>query len=888
MFWGHSKLDLKMSTRPQTGRHLPERFFNTFLRLFPAEFREHFAGEMRAVFREQEADARAAGGTAYLRFCWETGRGLIAAAFREHREILFRDVDYGLRLMRKDLSFTAVVVAILGMAIGASTAAFMAAHAVLIEPLPFTGGNHLIHLQQRRPAIGVDNLLFSVKEIQDYRSQNHTLDSVVEFHEMTFSLLGGNEPERVDTGVVSANFFHVLGVSPLYGRTFMDEDDQPNARPVLVLSYRFWQKAFAGDPNVVGHKYSMNDKEHVVVGILPPIPQFPAEVDVYMPTVACPSRSGEHALHERSWHMMNVFATLKPGVTMAQAQADLNRIAERLQDTYPEEYPRAKGYEISLQPVHQELSRGIRPVLIVLAAATGLLLLLACANVTGIMVSRVLARTRELTVRAVLGASRNRIVRSLITEGILLAMFGGLIGWVLAYSSLGLLVSFTSRYTSLASQLQFTPQVGAFCFLVSLGCGVAIGFLPALGVRYSPLFTMEVCNTSLPPGRLNSKGRSVLIAVQLALSVILLVGAGLALRTVMQLERVDAGFRPSGLLTARIYILNGRYREFFSQLLERTQRLPGVESAGLASSIPLHALNADGPQPVEVRDAEAPPDAKPNLPVIRIVTPGYFRTLGASIAQGRDFNDQDSDAASRVVIVNEHMAKHYWPRGDVIGKQISVANGEWLPIIGVVSDIRHAALDREPVDEAYGSFGEAPQPVMSIVVRSSQPSPEFSQQIAWIAHDIDPNAVVADVQPMMQVRSDWLEPRRTTAIFLSTFALVALCITASGISGMMAVAVGERKHEIGVRLAMGATPSTVICSMMKQVLAVTTVGLAAGFGAAWAMSTAMSSVISGVTPRDRITFAASAALLLAVATASGFVPLKQISKLDPVVLLKTE
>ena len=286
------------------------------------------------------------------------------------------------------------------MAIGASTAAFMAAHAVLIEPLPFTGGNHLIHLQQRRPAIGVDNMPFSVKEIEDYRSQNHTLDSVVEFHEMTFSLLGGNEPERVDTGVVSANFFRVLGVSPLYGRTFMDEDDQPNARPVLVLSYRFWQKAFAGDPNVVGRKYSMNDKEHVVVGILPPIPQFPAEVDVYMPTVACPTRSGEHALHERSWHMMNVFATLKPGVTMAEAQADLNGIAERLQSTYPEEYPQAKGYEISLQPVHEELSRGIRPVLIVLAAATGLLLLLACANVTGIMVSRVLARTRELTVRS--------------------------------------------------------------------------------------------------------------------------------------------------------------------------------------------------------------------------------------------------------------------------------------------------------------------------------------------------------------------------------------------------------------------------------------------------------------------------------------------------------
>jgi len=887
MYWVHSKLDLNMASTPQAGRYFPERLFNALLRLFPAEFREHFAGEMRTVFRDQEVDARAAGGTAYLRFCWETSRGLVVAAFREHREILFQDVDYALRLMRKDLSFTAVVIAILGMAIGASTAAFMAAHAVLIEPLPFTGGNHLIHLQQRRPAIGVDNMLFSVKEIEDYRSQNHTLDSVVEFHEMTFSLLGGNEPERVDTGVVSANFFRVLGVSPLYGRTFMDEDDQPSARPVLVLSYRFWQKAFAGDPNVVGRKYSMNDKEHVVVGILPPIPQFPSEVDVYMPTVACPTRSGEHAMHERSWHMLNVFATLKPGIPIAEAQADLGRIAEGLQKTYPEEYPQAKGYEINLQPVHEELSRGIRPVLIVLAAATGLLLLLACANVTGIMVSRVLARTRELTVRSILGASRNRIVRSLITEGILLAMFGGVVGWVLAYSSLGLLVSFTSRFTSLASQLEFTPQVGAFCFLLSVGCGATIGLLPALGVRYTPLFSMEVGNACLPPGRLNSKGRGFLIATQLALSVILLVGAGLALRTVMQLERVDAGFRPSGLLTARIYILGGKYREFFSQLLERTRKLPGVESAGLASTIPLHAINADGPQPIEVRDAEVAPDGKPNNPVVRIVTPGYFRTLGASIVQGRDFNDQDTDATP-AVIVNEHMAAHYWPRGDAIGKQISVSSGEWLPIVGVVSDIRHVALDKEPVDEAYGSFWESHQGTMSIVVRSSQPLPELSQQLAWIAHDIDPTAVVADVQPMTQIRTDWLEPRRTTAIFLSVFALVALCITASGISGMMAVAVGERKHEIGVRLALGATPSVVIRSMMKQLLMVTTIGLAAGFGAAWAMSTFMSSVISGITPRDGITFAVSSTLLLVVAMASGFVPLKQIARLDPVVLLRTE
>jgi putative ABC transport system permease protein len=866
-----------------------ERFFGALLRLFPAEFRERFAGEMRTHFRDQQRDARDAGRPAYVRFLWDTCLGLVATAFREHREILFQDGDYALRLMRKDLSFTIVVIAILGMAIGASTAAFMAANAILIQPLPFSGGNHLIHLQQRRPAIGVEDMAFSVKEIEDYRSQNHTLDSVVEFHEMTFSLLGGREPVRVDTGVVSANFFRILGVTPLYGRTFMDEDDRPNARPVLILSYKFWQKSFDGDPNVVGRKYSMNDKEHVVVGILPPIPQFPAEVDVYMPTVACPTRSGEHALHERSWHMMNVYATLKPGVSLAEAQADLSQIAKRLQASYPDDYPSAKGYDVGLRPVHEELSRDIRPVLIVLAVAVGLLLLLACANVTGIMVSRMLARTRELTVRTILGASRSRILRGMITEGVMLAIFGGMVGLILSYWSVGLLVSFAAKFTSLASQLTFTPQVIAFCFLLSVGCGVVIGVVPSIGVRYTPLFAMEG-NNAAAPGRVSSKTRGALVAAQLALCVILLVGAGLALRTVLHLERVDPGFQPSGILTARIYSLNGKYREFFKQLLERTRRLPGVESAGMASTIPLHDAGSDGPVPIEIREAKAAQQSgtKPNPPVIRIVTPDYFRTLGASIVAGRDFNEQDTNEALPVVIVNQHMADHYWPEGSAVGKQIAVSSDRWLPIVGVVSDIRHLGLDQDPVDEVYGSFSQAPQAAMSVVIRSSQTSPELGEQLRWIAHDIDPNAVVTDVRPMMQVRQDWLASRRTTAMFLSIFAVVALCITASGISGMMALAVGERKHEIGVRLALGATPGTVIFSMMKQIMALMTLGLGAGFGASWVMSTSMSHVIYGVAPRDAVTFVVSSALLVAVTAASSFVPLTRITRLDPVVLLRAE
>jgi putative ABC transport system permease protein len=864
-----------------------ERIFSALVRLFPADFQDRFAGEMRSLFRDQQRDARDAGRLAHARFFWYTCLGLILTAFREHREILFQDISYTLRLMRKNFASTITVIAILGMAMGASTAAFLAAQAILIEPLPFSGGNHLIHLQQRRPGVGVENMPFSVKEIEDYRSQNHALESVIEFHEMTFSLLGGREPARVDTGVVSANFFRILGVAPLYGRTFMDEDDTPNARPVLILSYNFWKNSFGGDPNVVGMKYSMNDKEHVVVGILPPIPQFPSDVDVYMPTVACPTRSGEHAMHERQWHMMNVYATLRPGVTLAAAQADLNQIAKHLQTAYPDDYPTAKGYEIGLKPVHEELSHDIRPVLIVLSAAIGLLLLLACTNVTGIMVSRMLARTHELAVRTVLGAGRNRLLRSMITEGIMLAVAGGVAGLIFAYGSLGLLVSFAAKFTSLASQLAFTPEAIAFCLLLSLACGVVIGMAPSIGVRLMPPFTMERGSVRVS-SRISSRTRGALVSVQMAFCVILMVGAGLALRTVLHLERVDAGFQPNGVLTARIYILNGTHQEFFKQLLTRIRHLPGVNSAGLASTIPLHDAASDGPVPIEVREAKATRDTRPSPPVIRIVTPDYFRTLGARILSGRDFNEGDANQTLPVLVVNQHLANHYWPDGSAVGRQIAVSPGSWLRIVGVVSDIRHLGLDQDPVDEVYGSLAESPQAAMSLVIRSSQTSPELEAQLRWIAHDIDPRAVVADVRPMMQVRKEWLSLRRTTAILLSIFAAIALCITASGISGMMALSVGERKHEIGVRLAVGATPGSVILSMMKQASVLMIIGLGTGFAAAWLMSTTMSHVISGITPRDAITFTASAALLIAVTMTSSFVPLTRIAKLDPVVLLRAE
>ena len=866
---------------------MSDRFFGILLRLLPGEFRDRFSAEMQSLFRDQRKDAIRGGVFAHARFWWETTGDVLGTALREHGEILAQDGGYALRMMRKDLGFTCVAVLILGLAIGAATAAFSAANTILIQPLPFAEGNRLVQLKQTQPRVGVDNLGFSVQEIEDYRSRNHSLASVVEYHQMMFSLLGGREPERVDTAVVSANFFQMLGVTPLYGRSFMEEDDRPSARPVLILSYEFWQRSFGGDRNVVGQTYSMNDKQHVVVGVLPPIPQFPGMVDVYMPTAACPTRSSSKFLNSRTARMMSVFAILKPGVSLNQAEDDVRGIAAQLRTAYPEAYPSAKGYDVTISPVHEELTSDIRPVLIGLGAAGFLLLVLACSNVAGLMMSRLLSRSKELTVRTALGASKARIVRSFITEGLMLAATGGVVGLLLAIWSLHYFVPFTSRFTTLATELRVGPSTVGFCLLLSIACGFVIGFIPAIGIRQTPLFTSQPEGINLA-ARMNSRTRGILVAGQLAVSVILMVGAGLTLRTLFELEHVDGGFRPSGVTTARIYLPKSDFRKFYGSLVERTRKLDGVQSVALASTFPLSSRGDDSEFGLDVSDLDDASQPKPETVSGRAVTPGYFQTIGIPLNAGRDFTNDDTEDVPLVTIVNEHLARRYWPGGSAIGKRISFGPGERATIVGVVGNVRQRGLDKEPEDEAYCAFSQTNSSSMSLVVRGSRPAHEIAPEISWIVHDLDPQAVITDVQTLTQVREESLSPRRNIAIFFSVFACLALLITASGVSGMMALEVTERKHEIGIRMALGATPGRVMTSMLSRIFVIIAAGLGCGFAVSWLMSATMSKLIYGIVPRDPVAFTVSSVVLLVIAAASSFVPLARIPRLDPTVLLRAE
>ena len=874
-----------METNSRDTAPFSHRLFRLLLRLFPADFRKDFGREMEFVFREQQRDAGNGGN--HTRFLYETGAGMVSTALRQHCEILQRDIAYALRLMRKNPGFTFVALLILGLGIGASTAAFTAANAILIQPLPFTGGNRLIELHQQQPAAGIQDLGFSVQELQDYRTQSQTIDSPVEYHEMPFTLIGGREPLRVDTGVVSANFFRALGVAPLYGRGFLDEDEKPSALPVLVLSYQFWQRAFGGDPNVVGQYFSMNDKRHLVIGVLPSLPQFPEIVDVYMPTTACPSRSSQRMIGNRDARMMSAFATLKPGVTLQQAAADIHTVAHRLQIAHPKSYPVGKGFDTTIVPVHEELSQDIRPLLIALAAATILLLILACANVSGLILSRMMGRSHELAVRTALGASRGRIVRGFITEGVVLAIAGGLIGLALSFSSVSLLQQFAAKFTTLSTQLRFGPDAVAFAAAVSLVCGLALGVVQAAAVRHSAVFDLNLGNT-MSPGRVSYRARGVLVACQLALSVILLVGAGLTLRSLLLLQNMDPGFEPRGVLTARFYVLNDRSTAFFDQLLDRVRHLPAVESAGLSTGIPLETRGWGGPMPIQIKEDTNPSHRDPAAH-FRIATAEYFSTLKIPVLEGRAFTDQDTDKTERVAVITRHMANKYWPGQSALGKQFKqeMFSGSWMKVVGVVGDVRQYGLDREFPDEVFLAQRQEPSNVLNLVTRASD-LPTLQHEITQLAHQIDADAAITDVLPMTQVKADSLASPRMTAIGLGIFAIVALCITAAGVSGMMALSVSERKHEIGIRLALGATPRDVMLAMLGQALLLIVGGLGSGLLIAWLMSTSMTKLIFGIPPRDVITFGVSALLLVLVATLSCCAPLSRVAKFDPMVALKAQ
>ncbi|MFY9571248.1 MAG: ABC transporter permease [Blastocatellia bacterium] len=812
-------------------------------------------------------------------------------------ESFFQDIRYGVRILLRNPGFTLVAVLTLALGIGANTAIFSVIYGVLMRPLPYREGSELVIVQQQAPLAGVLNMPFSVKEVTDYREQNQTLDAVVEHHTMSFTLLGGAEPQRVQTGVVSANFFDVLGVTPIIGRTFLPADEEHGSDAVLVLSHKYWQQSHGGDPNIVGRVFQMNNRPHTVIGVLPPIPQYPVEQDVYMPTSHCPTRSSEQFMANRNARMMSVFGRLKSGLPVEQARADLSTLAANLQKQYADSYPANRGYGAVVSSLQEELTRRAKPTFLVLLGTAGLVLLIACANVANLTLARLMRREREMAIRSALGAGRRRLMRQLLTESTLLSLAGGVLGLLLAEGGLQLLVTFAARFTTRAGEIRIDGFVLLFTLIVSVATGLVFGLLPVFSSDRNLTNSLKESGGRTSASATRQRVRNSLIVAQVAVSFMLLIGAGLMIRSLIKLQSVSPGFDPDKVLAMRVspnwskINTPEQTQSLFKRLLEKVRSQPGVQSAALSSTYPLNQIGiTNGPfnrgfqiEGRPIPEGELAPQAD-----FRTASPDYFETIHLPLVKGRTFTEADNDKAPLVAVINQSTARHRWSDDDPIGLRVGFDRGTtWLTIVGIVSDVKQYGLEREPSDEIYiplaqNGFGN------NLLVRTAADPMSIKNLMREAVYAVDPETAIDRVQTLEQVRSDAVASPRLTAVLLALFAGLALLITAAGIAGVMALSVSQRTHELGVRLALGASPRRVLSMVMRQGMTFVLIGLSIGIVGALLLGRLMTSLLFAVAPTDPITFVAVSVVLILVAAAASFAPARRVTSIDPMLALRSE
>jgi putative ABC transport system permease protein len=808
-----------------------------------------------------------------------------------------QDLRFSLRILKVNWGFTALVVLTLALGIGANTAIFSLVYGVLLRRLPYRNGGQIVVLHQQATQAHVNDIPFSVKEMGDYREYNHTLDSLVEYHSMAFLLLGKDSAQRVQTGVVSANFFDVLGVTPLLGRTFAASDESPNADAVLVLSYKYWKTRLGGDVNIVGKVFEMNNRPHRVIGVLPSIPQYPAENDVYMPTSQCPFRSSPATIANRTARMLTVFGRLKRDVQLRAARADLSTVAAQIAGAHPDDYPKGYGYTVAAAPLQDELTRRARSTLIVLLSAAGFVLLIACANVANLLFAQLLKREREFAIRAALGASKLRLARQLLSETLLLSLGGGAVGLLLAYPTLALLVKFAERFTTRAAEVRIDSTVLFATLATSIACGVIFGVVPALTGGEHLADALREGSGQTTASHRRQKLRSALVVTQIAVSFMLLIGAGLMIRSFVRLIHVDPGFSTDRILTLQLSPSFTKYRtvpQFTAlqeEVLRRVRPLAGVQSVSLSTSFPFSPLAMTvGPSTVGFLIYGMPiskGDLEP-LTDVTYVTADYFATIRQPILRGRAFTEHDDAKAPNVAIVNKTMVQHRWPTVDPIGKRISFDKGvTWATIVGVVGDAREYGLDRKVGDEVYTPTAQS-GPGQYLIVRTAGDSLKIKAELLAALHDVDPQLAVDQIDTIERLQHESVASPRTTATLLGLFAALALAISTTGIAGIMALSVGQRTRELGIRLAIGQPKASVVAMILRSGLTLATIGTMVGLAGSFILGRLIASLLYETSPADALTFIAISATFVLVTAIACYIPARRVALIDPLTVLRQE
>ena len=818
-------------------------------------------------------------------------------------ETPWQDLDYGFRMLFKNPRFTAVAVLSLAIGIGATSAIFSVANALLFRPLAYKKPDQLVILWNRSPGLNVAQDWFSPGQYLDIRAENKVFEEVAVTIDGSFNLTGQSTPERVEGARVSSSLFPLLGAQAMLGRVFVPEDDGKGSASAAILTHGFWQRHFAGDRAVVGKTLTLDGNAVTIIGVMQS--EFSLNKEV-MPTVnkinnadlLLPLPMTQTMRATRSHEDYNIFGRLRPGVSLTEAQADVDRIVSMMKQQYPANYPPASGFTISVVPLLQQVVGDVRRSLLILLGSVGFVLLIACANVANLQLARAAVRQKEIAVRAAVGAGRARLIRQLLTESTLLSLMGGGLGLLLAFAAIRVLRLFGPDTLPRLHEIGLDSRVLLFTLFVSLVTGIVFGLAPAL--RASRVELNEVLKDggrgpaggSIFDGGHHRK-RDLLIIIEVALSLVLLIGAGLLLRTYQRIQDAHPGFDIHNVLSFRVALPAAKYKgetitSFYKQLNEHIRALPGVEEAGIAYSLPMSSVAlAWGPVTIEGHVPKHSADFV--MSNQRFVSPGYFRAMGVPLTRGRYFDARDVKDAPATVIINESLAQRFWPNQDPLGKRVGLGEKEsWRTIVGVVHDAKEFSVDKDVPIGVYFPAEQIPIRSMFVVVRTSSPPESMTATITKEIQTLDPEVPAFDVRTMQGRLSDSLARQRFATFLLGVFAVIALLLAAIGIYGQLAYSVNQRTHEIGIRLALGAQPVAILRMVVRQSMILVTVGTVIGLGGAVALTRVMSSMLYGVTATDARAFLVPTLVLAAVALFASYLPARRAARVDPMIALRYE
>jgi len=809
--------------------------------------------------------------------------------------ILLQDLRFAVRQMAKRPGFTAIILLTMALGIGANAAIFSVLDAVLLRPLPYDKPEGLIKVWTRFTGIGApnDQNWVSAPELRDFQQLNHSFTDVAAISGGSFNLGIKGSPQRVVGAAVTPNLFGMLGVQPQFGRNFLPEEAQPGRDHEVILSHAIWRRVFASNPGIVGSTIRIDGAPYSVVGIMPEGFAYPSEAEIWGPLAFSPDDLSENS---RGGHGLEVLARVKPGLSLAQVQSDMDRVSRTMMEQHAS-YPYSKfNFGIILHPLLEETVGDVKPSLMVLMVAVGLVLLIACANIANLMLTRSTERQQEMETRLALGASGKRLARQLITESIALALAGGLIGLGITPLVLRGLVSLAEKTLPRAVHTSIDLRALALTGAVSILTGVLFGLAPALQASRKRNFDVLKSGRNTE-GKRPKRLRNVLVICETAFSLLLVAGAGLLIRSFEQILKVDPGFRADNVLTMRISLPDATYskpeqiRAFYTSLLERVQRLPGVQYAGATSGLPLSGQGGSGTTTIDTQSV-APENRTPEADR-RTATPDYFKAMSIPLVRGRYFEARDTDGTPGVAIVDETLADTYWPKQDPIGKRLHFGGGgqqnpPWLTVVGVVRHVHNRTLEARSRVEVYVPENQLPFNGMTLAVRTSTNPLSMVPTIQREVASIDPDLPIYRVLTMNEVMGESLQRRRLALTLLAGFAGLALLLAAIGIYGVTSYGVAQRKTEIGVRMALGANRGQVLGMIMRTGMTTIAIGLVVGVVLSLALMRLMSGLLFSVHASDPLALAGAAAVLIAAAVVAIFIPARRATKVHPMSALRYE